>query len=95
MTDSLLKQLKDRRKELGITQSEMARRLKITQPQYQKIESSGNPSLKTLNSLALALDLKLILVPKEKAAQVEELTGRQRPAKKLLSLLDQFEVRDE
>lgn len=87
MNDTILEQLKARRKALGITQSEMAKRLKITQPQYQKIESSGNPNLKTLSSIALALDMKLLLVPKEEMINFKK-------AKKPLSLLDQFGVDD-
>lgn len=90
----IIQELKARRKELGLTQAEMARRLEVSQPNYHKIESGGNPSLKTLTFLALALNMRLMLVPQEKVAAVEDIIRPQSRAKKLQSLMEQYEVKD-
>lgn len=90
----ILENIKQRRKDLGITQAEMAKRLRITQPQYQRIETAGNPSLKTLKAIALALDMELVLVPKEKSREINDVLRPQKLAQKVLSLFDQFEVEE-
>lgn len=90
----ILENIKQRRKDLGITQAEMARRLGITQPQYHRIETAGNPGLKTLKAISLALDMEMILVPKEKSREVHQVLRPQKLAHKVLSLLDQFEVEE-
>lgn len=49
--------VKARRKELGLTQAEMAERLGVSQPTYQAIEAGRfEPGLKQLYRVALALD---------------------------------------
>jgi ribosome-binding protein aMBF1 (putative translation factor) len=56
----------DRRKELGISQAEMARRADMTQPQISRIEGGDTlPTLPLLERLAKALesDLDIHLVP--------------------------------
>ena len=92
--NEILQAFKTRRNELGITQTEMAKRLNISQSQYQKIESGGNPSLKTLTSMAMALNMKLLVVPSEKSIEINQLINPQSRPKRLQSLLEQFEVKE-
>jgi transcriptional regulator with XRE-family HTH domain len=66
MKDSLLKQLKDRRLDLGLRQSDMMMRVGVSRQQYQRLESKGNPRLDTLELIAEGLNSELILIPKEK-----------------------------
>jgi len=66
MKDSLLKQLKDRRLDLGLKQSDMMMRVGVSRQQYQRLESKGNPRLDTLELIAEGLNSELILIPKEK-----------------------------
>jgi len=52
----------DARKNSGLTQKQLAKRTGIAQGDISKLESgSGNPSLKTLQRLAAAMDMKLRL----------------------------------
>jgi HTH-type transcriptional regulator/antitoxin HipB len=92
---NILQEIKARRKELGMTQAEMAKKLKISQPQYQKIESGGNPSLKTLSAMAMALNMRIVLVPKEKSVDVEEIIHAKGLTGKPLSLGELYKVNDE
>ena len=66
MKDSLLKQLKDRRLDLGLKQSDMMMRIGVSRQQYQRLESKGNPRLDTLELIAEGLNSELMLIPKEK-----------------------------
>jgi len=50
----------DARKNSGLTQKQLAERTGIAQGDISKLENgSGNPSLKTLQRLAAAMDMKL------------------------------------
>ncbi len=50
----------ERRKELGITQEELAKRMETSQAQVWRIESGSiNPTSKTLSKLAKALDISV------------------------------------
>lgn len=52
--------VKARRKELGLTQVQMAERLGMTHPQYQKIESGKNePLFRTQYRIADALEIEI------------------------------------
>lgn len=52
----------DRRKMLGLSQAELARRAGITQAALSRIELGGStPTIGTLEHLAIALDAELII----------------------------------
>lgn len=55
-------ELKKARKEKGLTQIEVARRLKIAQPNYQKLEdpTRANPSLSTVKKVEKAIGKKIL-----------------------------------
>lgn len=54
------------RKEQGLSQAELARRLRMTQAQIARIENGlTDPRLSTLTELARALGLEPILLPKQ------------------------------
>lgn len=66
----LLEQIKSRRLELGFNQSDMLMRVGMSRQQYQKLESSGNPRLNTLELIAKGLMAELMLIPQDKQAAV-------------------------
>ena len=70
MPRSLLQQLKKRRKELGLKQSDMMMRIGFSRQQYQRLEAKGNPQLETLELIAKGLNGELMLIPKEKMSAV-------------------------
>ena len=63
---SLLQQLKKRRLDLGLKQSDMMLRVGVSRQQYQHLESKGNPRLDTLELIATGLNSEIMLIPKEK-----------------------------
>ena len=72
-------QLKSRRKELRLTQGDMAKRVGMTRQQYQYLESKGNPRLETLELIAKGLKLDVMLIPREKRRDVEDfLAGKKK-----------------
>lgn len=66
-------QLRERRKALGFTQKEVARRVDMPRQQYQRLENGGNPRLDTLLLVAASLNSDLMLVPRNKRAEVQSL----------------------
>ena len=77
---SLLEQIKNRRKELALRQHDMLLRVGMSRQQYQRLESKGNPRLGTLELLAKGLKSELFLVPQEKRqAVLIALAGEQDP----------------
>ena len=64
--NSLLKQIKQRRKALALKQHDMLLRVGISRQQYQRLESKGNPRLDTLALVARGLKSELLLIPQEK-----------------------------
>ncbi|KKK33878.1 hypothetical protein WN59_09705 [Salinicoccus sediminis] len=59
----LIIELETARKQLNLTQKEVAERAEITQGQLSRIENLESiPSLETINNIAEALDKKLTLV---------------------------------
>lgn len=69
--NTLLKQLKKRRKDLGLKQKDMMLRVGVSRQQYQRLESMGNPRLDTLELIAKGLKSELMLIPQEKLAAVK------------------------
>ncbi len=52
-----IRNLKDRRLDLGLTQRDVAKRLQMSQPSYAQIEAGRtNPSLNTVEKVEVALD---------------------------------------
>ncbi len=70
MAGSLLQQMKNRRKSLGLKQSDMMMRIGVSRQQYQRLEAKGNPRLDTLELIARGLSSELMLIPKEKLSAV-------------------------
>jgi len=68
--DTLLKQLKKRRLDLGLKQNDMMLRIGVSRQQYQRLESQGNPRLDTLELIAKGLNSEVMLIPKEKLGAV-------------------------
>lgn len=68
--NSLLSQIKSRRKALGLKQSDMMMRVGMSRQQFQRLEAQGNPRLNTLELIALGLNCELMLIPNDKAQAV-------------------------
>ncbi len=73
-------QLKQRRKALGLQQSDMQLRIGMNQQQYQRIEANGNPRLDSLALIAQGLDAELVLIPRQQLEQVLALLESPGPA---------------
>lgn len=73
---NLLDQIKKLRIKLGFKQHDMYDRIGMSRQQYQRLESKGNPRLKTLNMVALALNADLMLVPRNKVPAVLAVLGQ-------------------
>ncbi|SDL14538.1 helix-turn-helix domain-containing protein [Lacicoccus qingdaonensis] len=62
-TIELIIQLEQERKNLKLTQKQIAKRANITQGQLSRIENLESvPSLETINNIAEAMDKKLVLI---------------------------------
>ena len=73
------KQLKQRRKALGLKQEDMMLRVGMSRQQYQRLESRGNPRLDTLELVAKGLKMEVMLIPQEKLRDVRDfLAGKKR-----------------
>ncbi|OYU46192.1 MAG: transcriptional regulator [Burkholderiales bacterium PBB4] len=71
---SILNQLIALRKAQRLTQAELATRAAMTRMTVQRIESSGtDPRLTTVEELAKALGLELMLVPQARRQEFEAL----------------------
>ena len=73
---TLLEQLKRARVKLGLKQKDMMMRVGMSRQQYQHIESDGNPRLATLELLAKGLNCELMLIPKSKCLEVQQILDR-------------------
>ena len=69
-------QLRERRRDLGLQQSDMRLRAGIARQQYHRLENGGNPNLSTLELAAAGLNMALLLVPKERLRELKELLAR-------------------
>lgn len=66
----------ERRKQLGLTQAEVARRAGLAMGQISRIESGAvSPKLASLEALAGALEAALVLVPLERLTEVRRVAG--------------------
>src|SRR5258706_10302526 len=89
--------IRARRLALGLSQIEVARRSGIQQRQVSLFERGGDVTLSTLLKLAQALDMELMLVTREDAAQVDSLLRAKRepaPSTSSPSLLERYQVKD-
>lgn len=69
-------QLRTRRRQLGLRQSDMPLRTGMARQQYHRLENGGNPSLNTLELAAAGLDMVVMLIPKERLSAVQTLLAR-------------------
>ncbi len=67
----LRKQMRDRRKQLGLKQHDMATRIGMAQQQYQRVEAGHDARFSTMQRIADGLKLEFLLVPKEHLADVQ------------------------
>ena len=98
MDSEIIQAFRARRKALGLTQRETARRSGIKQYLVSRFESGQDLRLSTLLKLAQALDLELLPIPREDTAKVQSLlqAKRQPPlSPKPPSLLERFHVKDD
>lgn len=65
-------QLKNRRKELGLTQEEIAKRMGVLQPHIARAEAFGPRTVDMLLQWCFALEMKLTLEPLQNTALVEK-----------------------
>ncbi len=69
--------LQAQRRKLGLTQEQVARRSGLRQANYSRIEQGKtDPRLTTLQEIARALSLEIMLVPGEFADTVNAFIGR-------------------
>ncbi|VAW76973.1 hypothetical protein MNBD_GAMMA13-244 [hydrothermal vent metagenome] len=68
---SLSQQMRDRRKQLGLRQGDMALRIGMSQQHYQRVEAGHDVRLSTLLRIADGLKLDIMLMPKEHSAEVQ------------------------
>jgi transcriptional regulator with XRE-family HTH domain len=74
------KEFRARRQALGLTQEDVAKRSGVLQNNYSKIEQGKtDPRLSTLQEIARALALEVMLVPTELVDTVNALAGRDHP----------------
>tara|TARA_R110002049_G_scaffold259498_1_gene435340 strand:- start:6989 stop:7333 length:345 start_codon:yes stop_codon:yes gene_type:complete len=72
------------RKAKGIRQSELARTIGMDPGHLSRIESGqSNPNIATLTEIARALDLEIMLVPREKVPAVRAITAQPKSTKGL------------
>lgn len=70
MTDrDLINQLKTRRKQLGLTQTEIARRIHLTPNAISQLEKRGQTQLATFIQYATAVGMKITLTDAKGAAE--------------------------
>ena len=98
MNNDIATDFRTRRRAKGLSQADVARRSGTQQRQVSLFERGGDITLSTLMKFAQALDIELIPVPREYAANVETLlTGKPEPefSSKASSLLERYQVDDE
>ncbi len=80
----LINELRSARRAAKLSQEDLARRIGRSQAQVSKVETSaGDPRLSTLLSMARALGLELLAVPKTRVAEIREILKIAGPGKDL------------
>lgn len=98
MNHDIATDFRTRRRAKGLSQADVARRSGTQQRQVSLFERGGDITLCTLIKFAQALDIELIPVPREYAANIETLlTGKPEPeiSSKAASLLERYQVNDD
>lgn len=98
MKPSLHEIIRARRRALGLSQAETARRSGIQQRQVSTFERGGDVTLSTLLKLAQALDVELMSIPREDTSKVESLLKTKRELALSAappSLLDRYQVKED
>jgi transcriptional regulator with XRE-family HTH domain len=92
----LHEQIKQRRRQLGFKQTDMKMRIAMNQQQYQRIEAGGNANLDSIQRIAEGLNAELMLIPKDKLAEVRTILERNssKEAFDIITNLDSNEGRD-
>jgi len=96
--DTIYQQIKKRRLDLKLLQSDFQKLIGMNQTQYQRVEAGGNPNLHTLQRLLKALQLDVVLIPNEKMDLIRPLLesiNKDDQPKGPDSLLDKYRVTDE
>lgn len=79
--DDIIGHLRQVRKAKGLTQAALAQRLGRDQARISAIEKGlVDPKLSTLRDLATALEMEIMMVPRERLDEVQRLLGLDRPA---------------
>lgn len=93
---SILNQLKKRRLELGVKQSDMYLRTGISRQQYNRLEAQGNPRMETLELIAKGLEAELVLIPRENYDAVMNLINSTRlgDSNSLFTSHENYEIDD-
>ncbi len=85
-------EIRQRRQQLKLSQSELAKAANVTQAMVSKLESGKDVRLSTLQAIVTALDLKLLLLDQETVFQLKRLKEFSSPAQ---NWLDQYGVSDD
>jgi transcriptional regulator with XRE-family HTH domain len=73
----LVRMLREVREAKGLTQSDLARRLGRVQSRISEVEAGeADPRLSTAAFMAEALGQQLVLIPKDRIKEVQQLLGR-------------------
>ena len=77
--------LRERRRDLALSQKDMLMKIGMSQQQYQRIESGKDTRISTLLRVLEGMGLEFMLVPREQVQYVEKLLSSGDGIKKLLS----------
>lgn len=67
---TLEQQIRQRRKQMRLTQADMKDVIGMSQQQYQRVESGHNATLESLQTVAEGLGATIMLIPQDKIDQV-------------------------
>jgi transcriptional regulator with XRE-family HTH domain len=93
---TLGKLLRATREQKGLTQKDLAERLGVRQRQISDLERSAmDPRFSTVQDVARALEMELVLIPRHLVSAVEGLQGNERSARTPMYALDVVDDEDE